>query len=71
LQHLCGRAGFTPPDDQGVHDAYSRAVRDWEGQVLAKRAGGCSCSTCCFLCSRSACSSPWTKVYRLRGTQAR
>lgn len=39
LQHLCSRAGFTPPDDQGVHDAYSRAVREWEGQVLAKRAG--------------------------------
>jgi hypothetical protein len=41
---LCSRAGFTPPDDQGVHDAYSTAVRDWEGQVLAKRAGGCSFS---------------------------
>jgi hypothetical protein len=39
LQQLCSRAGFTPPDDQGVHDAYSRAVREWEGQVLAKRAG--------------------------------
>jgi hypothetical protein len=39
LQHLCSRGGFTPPDDQGVHDAYSRAVREWEGQVLAKRSG--------------------------------
>jgi hypothetical protein len=46
LQHLCSRAGFTPPDDQGVHDAYSRAVREWEGQVLAKRAGERSCSAC-------------------------
>lgn len=39
LAQLCSRAGFSPPDDQGVHDAYGKAVQEWQGQVLAKHAG--------------------------------
>eukprot|EP00878_Enallax_costatus_P016446 GHUV01017251.1.p1 GENE.GHUV01017251.1~~GHUV01017251.1.p1 ORF type:complete len:158 (+),score=46.95 GHUV01017251.1:335-808(+) len=38
LQQLCGKAGYAPADDQGVHDAYSKAVQEWEGQMLQKHA---------------------------------
>lgn len=39
LQQLCGRSGFTAPDDQGVHEAYGAAVKEWEGQMLQRFAG--------------------------------
>jgi len=39
LQQLCAKAGFTPPDDQGVHEAYAAAVKDWEGQMLQRYSG--------------------------------
>lgn len=48
LQQLCDRSGFITPDDQGVHEAYGAAVKEWEGQMLQRYAGtgggpaGCS-----------------------------
>lgn len=39
LQQLCERSGFTAPDDQGVHEAYGAAVKEWEGQMLQRFAG--------------------------------
>jgi hypothetical protein len=39
LQQLCDRSGLTPPDDQGVHEAYGAAVKEWEGQMLQRYAG--------------------------------
>lgn len=39
LQQLCDRSGFTPPDDQGVQEAYGAAVKEWEGQMLQRYAG--------------------------------
>lgn len=39
LQQLCARSGFTPPDDQGVHEAYGAAVKEWEGQMLGRYSG--------------------------------
>eukprot|EP00775_Hariotina_reticulata_P006432 gene6432-6662_t len=37
LQQLSSKAGFSLPDDQGVHDAYSTAVQEWEEQLLHRR----------------------------------
>jgi hypothetical protein len=48
LQQLCGRSGFTPPDDQGVHEAYGAAVKEWEGQMLQRYTGACRCSCVCW-----------------------
>jgi hypothetical protein len=41
LQQLASKAGFSLPDDQGVHQAYSTAVQEWEEQLLNRRMGGC------------------------------
>lgn len=41
LQQLCDRSGFTPPDDQGVQEAYGAAVKEWEGQMLQRYEGAC------------------------------
>ncbi|KAF8069566.1 hypothetical protein HT031_001683 [Scenedesmus sp. PABB004] len=38
LAGLCARAGVAPPDDQGVHGAYAKAVCEWERQMLPSHA---------------------------------
>jgi hypothetical protein len=49
LQQLCARSGFTPPDDQGVHEAYGAAVKEWEGQMLQRYSGARSTVMCTVL----------------------
>jgi hypothetical protein len=49
LQQLCDRSGFTPPDDQGVHEAYGAAVKEWEGQMLQRYSGARSTVMCTVL----------------------